>query len=500
MRLSLYTSKKLATLFFAITLFALTGAINTSFGQADDHNTRILKALDPNWNQLLSVSLAPTTQPVVKDGRVDDSRKVIICKSEQVTAGDGDWIQEGAILNPSGTVAWPGALLIGDRNLAQGTPTPLTLPRGPVTILVDLPGLTAQERTVKIKNPTNVTVKNAIDKAVQTWLRKSVDWNPPLKAFGESQKSFSQSQVGVDLGFGAQWTSGSVSAAMKMQSDHERTVTMQVFKQVYFSVEIEDTGTPGSFFAANYKLGANDVSNTAPPMYVRSVDYGRLIVAQMQVDKALTEIEAEAAMKYAGSVTVEGNVSTKIKNAAESAQFRAIAIGGGVNGEAADLFSGDFKAFRKMIADGIRFSRQNPAVPIAYKFASVNDRVLRGINATTTYVKSECEEFPNRSIEFRSDGWFVSRFHLQWMEPTGPHGIMMPKVWVSGDKTSPYQSGRIYIPGDAQIISIVGENYTGLVWDPVRKPLSLQGGDLSEQHSCFKLSGTTLSPSYGGCQ
>lgn len=491
-----FLSSRTAMAAFVAAQFAAPGLAQADATAA---NTALIKGLKPNWSQLLSVSLTPTSQPVVKDGRVVDSAKVVICTSEKVTAGLDQWVSEGAILNPGSTTVWPGALLVGDRALAQGAPTPLIVPRAPVTIRVNLPGLGAQgARTVA--NPTNVSVNNAVSEVVNLWLKtKAKGFTPVLRAFSQSQKSYSQSQIAVDMGFSAQWKSGSASAAMKAQSSSESTVTMKSFKQIYYSVDIEEAGAAGSFFAPDYTLTANDVSNDAPPTYVRSVDYGRLIVAQMQVDKAMSEIDAEAAMEYASSATVKGNVSANIKNAAESAQYRVIAIGGGARqDDAIELFSGDLSKFRAAIKAGFVFSADNPAQPIAYTVASL-DRVQRLMNATTTYVKSDCQEFPNRSVELKSSGWFVSKFAVTWIEPSGPNGIVQPKAWRSGDKTSPYASGRIYIPGDAKKISIVGQNYTGLAWDKLRTPLNLKGSDLSKQHSCFKLTGTTLKPSYAAC-
>lgn len=478
---------------------AQLAAPGAALADATAANTARVLGLKPNWSQLLSVSLTPTAQPVVKDGRVADSAKVVICTSEKVTAGLDQWVSEGAILNPGSTTVWPGALLIGDRALAQGAPTPLIVPRAPVTIRVNLPGL-GSEGTRTVANPTNVSVNNAVGEIVNHWLKtRAKGFTPGLRAFSQAQKSWSQSQIAVDMGFSAQWTSGSASAAMKAQSSSESTVTMKSFKQIYYSVDIEEAGPAGSFFAPDYTLTASDVSDTAPPTYVRSVDYGRLIIAQMQVDKAMSETDAEAAMEYASSATVKGNVSANVKNAAESAQFRVIAIGGGARrDDAIELFSGDFAKFRDAIRAGFVFSADNPAQPIAYTVASL-DRVQRLMNATTTYVKSDCQEFPNRSVELKSTGWFVSKFKVSWIEPSGPNGLPMPKIWFSGDKTSPYASGRIYIPGDATAISIVGQNYTGLAWDKLRTPLNLKGGDLSRQNSCFKLKGTTLSPSYETC-
>lgn len=470
-----------------------TVVAGVALADTTQENTAFIQSLRPEWKQLLSVSLEPTVQPVVKDGRVVDSDKVVICTKEEVTAGEGDWISEGAILNPGSTSIWPGALVVGDRNLAQGTPTPLVLPRAPLTIRVNLPGLGA-EGTRTIANPTNISVDNAIDEIVNTWLdTKAQDFAPPVRAYAQAQKSYSQSQVAVDLGFGAQWTSGSASGSMKTQSSSETTVVLKAFKQIYYSVDIEEAGTAGSFFADDYKLTSADISDTRPPAYVRSVDYGRLLIAQMQIDKAVSQTEAEAAMEYASAVTVNANASTTVKDIAENAQFRVIAIGGGARpDDSVELFAGDFSKFRDVIKSGFVFSKDNPAQPIAYTVASL-DRQLQLMNATTTYVKSECQEYPNRSVELRSTGGFVSTFTVKWDEPDGPQS------WSSGNKTSPYQSGRIYIPGDATNISIVGKEYTGLVWDKTRTPLNLKGSDLTEQHSCFQLTGTTLNPSYRTC-
>ena len=124
---------------------------------------QIYNQLDQNaWNQLLSVSLSATSQPVVKDGRVEDTEKVVTCTSEQVTAGANDWVSEGSLLNPSTTSVWPGSLVYANRQLAEGTPMPMRLDRAPVTVRVNLPGLDAKAGTTTVSDPTNVSVLSLI--------------------------------------------------------------------------------------------------------------------------------------------------------------------------------------------------------------------------------------------------------------------------------------------------------------------------------------------------
>ena len=495
--------------FSKATKLALIGALSLPSGPvlADAAANRaqinkVYNALDEAaWKQLLSVSLAATNQPVVKDGRVMDRDKVVTCTSKQVTAGLNDWVTEASLLNPTSTSVWPGSLIYANRQLAEGTPTPIRLDRAPLTIRVNLPGLQGNAGTKTITDPTNVSVKNAVSDLVVNWLNTAGKTNAsPQRIFSQSEKAFSTQQIGVDMGFSAQWASGSASGKMKVNSSSKETVVLKMIKQVYYSAEIEIAGGVESYFADDVTLTDADIDTSKPPAIVTNVDYGRILIAQMRVSEAVTTAHAEAAMSYAaGDNKASGTVSTDIQNTAKNAQFRVIAIGGGTTSDSGtELFNGDFSGFGKAIAEDFVFSSQSPAAPISYSVASL-DGQLRKMNATTDYVEHDCQEFPNRSVELKSTGWYVSKFAVHYMTPTGPNGTPFPFLWVSGDKTSPYQSGRIYIPGDATNISIVGEEYTGLVWDPVRKPLNLRGDALTKQHNCFKISGTTLNPNMSRC-
>ena len=453
------------------------------------------------WKQLLSVKLEATNQPVVKDGRVEDRDRVVTCTSKKVTAGLNEWVTEASLLNPTSTSVWPGSLIYADRQLAEGTPTPIRVDRAPVTIRVNLPGLSGNAGTKTIPDPTNVSVKNAVSDLVVNWLNTAGKTNaPPERIFSQSEKAYSTQQIGVDLGFSGQWASGSASGAMKVNSSSKETVVLKMIKQVYYSAEIEIAGGVESYFANSVTLDDSVISTAKPPAVVTNVDYGRILIAQMRVSEAITTAHAEAAMSYAaGDNKVSGNVSTDIANTAKNAQFRVIAIGGGATSDTGtELFNGDFSGFGKAIKEDFVFSAQSPAAPISYSVASL-DGQLRKMNATTDYVEHDCQEFPNRSVELKSTGGYVSKFAITYMVPKGPDGTLLPVVWASGDKTSPYQSGKIYIPGDAKSINIVGQEYTGLVWDPVRTPLNVRGDSLTKQHNCFKISGTTLNPNMSRC-
>lgn len=491
-----------------ITTLAMAGAVSLS-GAAAHANPAANKTLinqiygnlsESDWNQLLSVRLASTSQPVVKDGRVEDSQKVVTCTSREVTVGIDNWVTEASLLNPSSVAVWPGSLIYANRQLAEGTPTPMRVDRASARVRINLPGFDAGAGTVAVEDPTNLTVKAAVDDKVAAWLQnEGKSFAPPLQVYSQSEKAYSAQQIGVELGFSGQWASGSASGSMKVNSSSSETVVMKMIKQIYYTAELEMSGGVESYFAPNVTLTSADISKEMPPAVVTSVSYGRVLIAQMRVSELLTEAEAEAAMSYAaGDNKAAGNASVKARNAAKNAKFTVLAIGGGAqDGATQKLLDGDITAFGKAISENYVFSAQSPAKPISYTVASL-DGQLRSTNATTKYVEHDCNEYPNRSVELKSTGWYVSAFTVSYMVPN-KRGIMIPKVWTSGDKTSPYQSGRMYIPGDAKNISIVGINYTGLVWDKTRKPLNVRGDSLTKQHNCFQISGTTLNPEISRC-
>jgi thiol-activated cytolysin len=162
-----------------------------------------------------------------------------------------------------------------DRSLAEGLPTPLTLPRAPIRIRVDLPGIGASgSRT--IDNPSNLSVPAAIDEIVDSWFTTTAEkqgYKPAIRAFFSANRAYTTEQIGVDMGFSAQWGSNSASAKIDLSHSTAQTVVMKPFKQVYFSTIVEEPGAAGSVFIDDVVLTPKTVNFEHPPGFVRNVDY-----------------------------------------------------------------------------------------------------------------------------------------------------------------------------------------------------------------------------------
>ena len=157
--------------------------------KARKHNTDYIQSLNYDLNQLLAVDLTPKSIDL-SEGRDRERQpgKVIIVTKKQRNASSN--LRENALLNPSAGVVFPGALLKQDNTLAEGVPTQYILPRGPLTIHVDLPGL-EDKAVATIQSPTNVNVNVEIQKITDYWLDKvkdKQDYQAPVRAFQSHTK------------------------------------------------------------------------------------------------------------------------------------------------------------------------------------------------------------------------------------------------------------------------------------------------------------------------
>jgi thiol-activated cytolysin len=461
--------------------------------EAMNDNTQYIQGLKYDLNELLAVNLEPSSQPVYPD-REEKSGQVIVCKKIKHDLARN--LSENALLNPSTGVVYPGSVLKQDRTLAEGLPTPYALPRGPLTIRVALPGL-GDKGVATIKSPTNVSVEVEIEKIINYWFDNIKDkqgYKPPIRAFSMSHKSHTKEQIGVEFGFGAQWGKSSATLGLKVQSTHEETIVYRAFRQIYYTVYIEEPEEAGAMFADSVKLDATNMPATQPPGFVRSVDYGRIIIVQMTTTSQVTAQECEATLDYTTmvGVKIDSKLKEKYEKIAQDSSFQALVLGGG--NDAAQLLSGDPKKIGEAIINGIEFSKNNPAYPVSYVVADLKSRVVSEMKTTTSYIETVREVLMNRSITLRHRGGYVGWFTVAWKENDGS-GRFVAKSYNSGDKTNPWDH-TLTFPGDATDFIVTGHNYTGLIWDKHREK-SMRYGVLDGDKT-VTIGGTTLNMSIKG--
>jgi thiol-activated cytolysin len=406
-------------------------------------------------------------------------------------------LSDVAILRPTAGAVFPGALVRADTNLMDGQPTPIGLERAPVTISVDLPGLVNARRTVA--NPSNSSVQDAITEMLEEWNRvpQSQGYINPARSYLDVQSIYNSQQAALELGFNAKWATGNASAQLSASTSAETSSVLAYFKQVFYTVAMDTPIRPSAVFADSISL--DDVRGTVDPKsppsyvpaYVRSVDYGRILMIKMESSSRASQADLKAALQQAtaGGTQFSADMAAKFSDIRKSSRFTVVAIGGGA--QTAANFSGsdeDLKKLRDYILKDAAYRRDNPGAPISYNVAFLKDNQLATMGFTTDYTQTDSVVYPNGYVKLRHSGAYVGSFRVDWEEPDA-NGQYQPRSWSSGDQTAGY-THQINLPGDARKVNLRAWAATGLIWDPWGEAMNVTLN--GPNNKCYRIGGTTL--------
>jgi thiol-activated cytolysin len=445
---------------------------------------------------LLSMVPDGTTSTLPVKDRTAVNNGVIICTKTKHTLKKN--LDEVAILGPTAGIIFPGALLKADQNMAEGHPTAIGLSRAPVTLSLDLPGLKDPSVTL---SPDNSGVQKALNAKLEEWNKTSAKdgYLNASRSWLQITKAFSSQQVSLNLGFNAKWASGSASAQVSGASSAEKSVIVAYYKQVFYNIAMDTPKTPSSVFADDLNLqdAQQAFNKDHPPAYVRSVDYGRILLVKMEASTVDTSANVKGAFEQAtkgGSVS--GNLAATYKEIIKNSTFTVLAMGGGAE-TPLHMFNGvsdaDLKGLQEYIIKDGRYRRDNPGLPIAYTIAFLKDNQFARMGCTADYTETECVRYNNGFVKLVHAGAYVAKFEVTWAEPDGAGNYSVRRQWESGDKTAGYTC-QVDLPGDAQDVRVKGLAATGLAWDPWGEimNISLSGPD----NKTYRATGTTLNRSW----
>jgi len=456
---------------------------------------RYIQSLQYDPRSLLSVQPDGSTESIPVKDRQMNGNAVIICTKKECSLTKN--LSGVAILRPTGGVIFPGALVYADQNLMEGRPTPIALNRGPITLTIDLPGL--RDKPAPVAEPTNSSVQAYINRVVEEW-----NENPASQGYVNTARSslqlntaYSSQQIALDLGFSAKWAGGDASTKLGLRSSSEKSVAMAFYRQIFYSVTMDTPPSPAVVFAGDVSLDqiSQAIHDDAVPAYVRSVDYGRIMMITMETSTVDTRANLVAAFSQtlSSGVKVGGSMDSKYEKIVEDATFSVIAIGGGAT--TAAEFSGspdDLKLLGQYISKDATYRRDNPGAPISYTVAFLKDNILAEMGFTTQYTQTECVRYPNGFVRLKHDGAYVARFTVSW-EEADHNGEYGPHSWSSGEVTADY-THQVDLPGDARRVKIHADAATGLVWDPWGDAINVtEDGPTNKTYRIF---GTTLDRKY----
>ena len=299
-----------------------------------------------------------------------------------------------AILRPMSGVIWPGALVKGNQSMLDGLPDPITLPRAPVTFKIDLPGI-GGNGVKTVENPINSNIQAAIDSSLEWWNANAYQ-EGYVNSASSSYKvktAYSSKQIALDVGLNAEWATGDVSAQFNYQSNEQKTVVMAVYKQAFYTITMDSPVSPDAVFSKDVTLDQvkSVMDDAAPPAYVQSVTYGRIIMFRMETSYNASSYEIESAFKYAAGVSVDGSLAAKYKAILQNSSIEVIVLGGNASVSSSAVSAKNADDLVPIIeGDNAVYSRNNPGVPISYTIRYLKDNSLAKLGYFTEYTATQC--------------------------------------------------------------------------------------------------------------
>lgn len=462
--------------------------------------SQYINSLDYDPRVVLAVNDNPTTVQDPYRDRATKGDEVIICNKTRFDESKN--LDEISILSTKAGVIFPGALILANDKLVDGKPTPIVLKRGPARLTLDLPGL--QTPGFDLRKLSNSEYTATLNKKLQEWVdfvdasdNPEDTYQNAAKMFMSVENAYNKSQIAIALNIKGNWGSAEISSALDVKNSTEQQTVVALYKQVYYSVTMDTPETPSHLFASDVSLdqAKASFSNQSPPAYVRTVDYGRSLVIQMQTTKIESETDVKLAFQYAtGTKGIDIEQETKIKNIIENSTFRIMAIGG--NSEsAAQVYAGNSEeslaAMVDYISQGAKFSPSNPGVPIAYTVAFVKGNVFGTLGLNAEYTLEECVTHPLQYVNIHHAGAYILKdSELSWKYNDEAGQLSKVGKWNKNEWTAQGPI-RVNLPGDAQDIRFKSRNYTGLVWDPIKQVCDIK----VIPNKTILMEGTTLGPS-----
>jgi len=463
---------------------------------ADTEIDQFIGSLQYNPKTLLSLTSTSSSESF--PARSGSANGVIICTSKDNTIppkGDSG-IDDITVFNPAAGVVFPGALIIANRKLAEGQPTLISLPRSSVTISVDLPGLTSGG-VKKIDKYDFSSFQEGVNKILENWFKKSATKGYVNAADSQMSlaRAYSNDQMALALGFVAEWAKNKLSTDLNVKASSEQSTTVAFFRQRFYTITANSPNYPSDVFAPGVTvkdLNRLGIGNSAPPAYIKSVNYGRLIFIRMDTRSSAASGDLKAALTYATKTKITGKVDASFEKILKNSSFKVVTIGGNP-AKAAKLSNPDkFDELYDVINANAIYDKDNPGVPISYTVAFLKNNEIAAIRASTNYRETNCVEYPNGFVKLRHTGAYVARFFVDWKEKDNK-GNTVDKSYRSGNKTAGWFYS-VQLPGDATNVRLRAEAATGLVWDPWGEIFNI--AENGPTNKCYRAKGTTLHRRY----
>jgi len=350
--------------------------------------------------------------------------------------------EELVAFDPNSDVMWPGALIQG-RTLQSGFLSPIPLPRASAEITLTNISLPAGLKSyVMVEDPTLGRVNQAIQDILNqsSEITSAAEGSYTMKEFHSLEQGFTQ------VGISANWLGGAVKAALSDASYRNKRNFIVKFTQKYYSASFEPPKTAEAVFHSNVKIDEarlymstknSEPDNSNPPVYLSSVDYGRMMIFifSSEVEASLMELAIKAIFESAKN-GVEIQLSAEQEKMIQSFETKALVLGGSAKSMVHLITGNKIKAISDWIIQGANVSQKSPGVPISFKARFLKDHDLAKVTFATKYEISQMRPIPmvrfdltahtlddDKDIEEPLDIWLMKEGQVLYQGTVGENEV-----------------------------------------------------------------------------
>ncbi|TVY03129.1 thiol-activated cytolysin family protein [Cohnella terricola] len=486
------------TLSYPVISFAETvdSSLASETSNANDINIGIAN-LDYNNDEILAVNGDEIYSFVPKEGINSNGKFIVI---ERIRKSLATSPVDISIIDSMANRSYPGALQLANQAFADNKPSVLLVPRKPLTISIDLPGL-KNENSIIVNNPTYGNVSGAVDGLVSKWSDEySATHTLPARLQYAESMVYSKSQIGSALNVNAKYLDSTLGIDFNAISSGEKKVMVAAYKQIFYTVSAELPNDPSDLFDDSVTFNdllRKGVRDQSPPLMVSNVAYGRTIYVKLETTSKSKDVKAAFKALLQNTANVETNL--EYKDIFENSSFTAVVLGGDSQ-EHNKVVTKDFNEIRNIIKDNAKFSLKNPAYPISYTSVFLKDNAIAAVHNNTDYIETTATEYSKGKISLGHYGWYVAQFDVSWDEVSyheKGEEVLTHKTWEGSnkDRTAPFTT-VIPLPPNAKNIRIFAKECTGLAWEWWRTIIDEYNVPLSSEIK-VEIGGTTLNPTGG---
>ena len=324
--------------------------------------------------------------------------------------------------NPNADVIYAGSLLQG-ATIHQTNPTPIAVPRGPGTVVINSTNGDAV---------TNVDVDEVslseITTAVNTLIAEH-SGDLPTRLSLDIHHVSSMEELAFRLGVNVSTFTVDFRGQLAFSTDKSYNRYIVKLTQQYYTIMFETPTSLPAFFAPETtpEQLATYITPGNPATYIASVTYGRAFYLLVESTATRAEMEAAFDLTYDKIVDVEVSAEANWVRELSDSKMHMFVMGGDSPEQVLALFQGDISSLEDFIVNG---GDIGSGVPLSYTLRNLQDHSAVGVKVATEYDVLDCAvvTMGDRSSGFEtgtSDGWYTFGGGVNMVctnDPVGGHG------------------------------------------------------------------------------